>query len=138
MASHSLEPIQTIPLNTFVYSLHWSPHCKELLSTHGTSFTPIHSRHGPSSTNRNRNQQVKAALSPLANSITVHDYPSGKRLMSLSNAHTNAITHSCLGPGGDSLFTVSPAEEMIKMWEVWGKRPELPKERSAFDKHLIR
>ena len=138
IASDAPQPVQTIPLNTFVYSLHWSPHCKELLSTHGTSFMPIRSRHGSSSTNRNRNQQVKAALSPLVNSITVHDYPSGKRLMSLSNAHTNPITHSCLGPDGDCVFTASPGEETIKMWEVWGKCPELPKERSAFDKHLIR
>lgn len=84
------------------------------------------------------NQQAKATLSPLVNSITVHDYPSGRRLMSLSNAHSSAITHSCLGPDGETVFTVSPTEETIKMWEVWGKRPKLLKEGSAFDKHLIR
>lgn len=145
VTSHSPEPIQTIPLNTAVYSLQWSPHCKELLSTHGASFTPIQSRHSPNRYNvnagpssANTNQQVKAVLSPLANSITVHDYPSGKRLMSLSNAHSNAVSHSCLGPDGENVFTVSPAEETIKMWQVWGKRPKPLKERSAFDKHLIR
>ncbi|KAF5353378.1 hypothetical protein D9756_008049 [Leucocoprinus leucothites] len=144
--SHTPEPVQTIPLNTAVYSLQWSPHCKELLSTHGVSFTPIYSRHsqryntinGTSESSTNTSQHVKAVLSPLANSITVHDYPSGKRLMSLSNAHLSAVSHSCLGPDGENVFTVSPAEETIKMWQVWGKRPEPPRERSAFDKHLIR
>lgn len=144
ITSHSPEPVQTFPLNTTVYSLQWSPHCKELLSTHGASFAPILSRHPsnrhnsdsrPSSTT---NLQVKAVLSPLANSITVHDYPSGKRLMSLSNAHSGVVTHSCLGPDGESVFTVCPAEETIKMWQVWGKRPNPSRERSAFDRHLIR
>ncbi|KXN92530.1 Cell division cycle 20.3, cofactor of APC complex, partial [Leucoagaricus sp. SymC.cos] len=137
VGSHTSEPLQTIPLNTAVYSLQWSPHCKELLSTHGASFTPIHSRYTASSST-NDNQQVKAVLSPLTNSITVHDYPSGRRLMSLSNAHSNVVSHCCLGPNGQNVFTVSPAEETIKMWQVWRERPKPSKERSAFDKHLIR
>jgi cell division cycle protein 20 (cofactor of APC complex) len=136
VGSHSPEPIQTIPLNTSIYSLQWSPHCKELLSTHGASFSPIFSRQPlPGGDDI---PQVKAILSPLANSITVHEYPSGRRLMSLSNAHSSVVSHSCLGPDGENVFTVCPAEETIKMWQVWRKRPKPSKERSAFDKHLIR
>ena len=33
-------PTHIIPLNTSVTSLLWSPHCKELLSTHGMSWLP--------------------------------------------------------------------------------------------------
>ena len=33
-------PVHIIPLNTSVTSLVWSPHCKELLSTHGISWLP--------------------------------------------------------------------------------------------------
>ncbi|KAF9450532.1 WD40 repeat-like protein [Macrolepiota fuliginosa MF-IS2] len=145
ITSHSPEPVQTIPLNTAIYSLQWSPHCKELLSTHGASFTPIFSRPpfnrtnaSPGSTPTITSTQVKAVLTPLVNSITVHDYPTGKRLMSLSNAHSSIVSHSCLGPDGENVFTISPAEETIKMWQVWGKRPKPAKEKSAFDRHLIR
>ncbi|XP_006455751.1 hypothetical protein AGABI2DRAFT_227285 [Agaricus bisporus var. bisporus H97] len=147
ITSHSPEPVQTLPLNTTVYSLQWSPHCKELLSTHGASFHPILSRHSSTSINRNNtnpnpsavpNHRVKAVGSPLTNSITVHDYPSGKRLMSLSNAHSSVVSHTSLSPDGESVFTVCPAEETIKMWQVWGKRPKPLREMSAFDKHIIR
>ncbi|KAF8636093.1 hypothetical protein AX17_003798 [Amanita inopinata Kibby_2008] len=139
--SQSPTPLETIPLNTSVLSLHWSPHCKELLSTHGPSFTP------PSTVRRalvNANftrfpplREMKTVLSALTNAIVVHDYPSCVRLMSLT-AHTHSVTHSCLGPNGRDLFTVCPMEETIKMWQVWGERPEVDKRESAFDRWTIR
>lgn len=147
MASHAPEPVHTIPLNTAVLSLHWSPHCKELLSTHGSSFTPLHSsRHSTISSNDNNNniptntteQKLTYTKTPLTNSITVHEYPSCKRLMTLTNAHTSAVTHSCLSPNGEGIFTVCSREETIKMWQVWSERPPLPRKESAFDKYVIR
>ncbi|KDR78284.1 hypothetical protein GALMADRAFT_155247 [Galerina marginata CBS 339.88] len=136
MTNHSPEPIQTIPLNTSVLSLHWSPHCKELLSTHGSSFKPLLSpRDRTSSVTPNKLTFTKT---PLTNSITVHEYPSCKRLMTLTNAHSGQVTHSCLGPSGESIFTVSPREEAIKMWQVWSRRAPAPKRESAFDKYTIR
>ena len=128
MSSHSPSPTQTIPLNTSVLSLHWSPHCKELLSTHGSSFAP-----GAISAS-----QMTYLDTPMVNSITVHQYPSSKRLMTLTNAHSKPVTHSCLSPNGESLFTVCPREETIKMWQVWSKRPSPAKKESAFDKYTIR
>jgi cell division cycle protein 20 (cofactor of APC complex) len=58
--------------------------------------------------------------------------------MSLSNAHSSVVSHTSLSPDGESVFTVCPAEETIKMWQVWGKRPKPLREMSAFDKHVIR
>lgn len=132
ISSSTPTPVQTIPLNTSVTSLHWSPHCKELLSTHGSSFTPslqsgIHNQ-----------GRLKYTKSPLMNSLVVHQYPSCKRLITLTNAHSSSITHSCLGPTGEKLFTVCPNEEIIKLWKVWAAPKPLGKKESAFDRYSIR
>ncbi|KAF8624065.1 hypothetical protein AX15_006077 [Amanita polypyramis BW_CC] len=134
-------PLETITLNTSVLSLHWSPHCKEILSTHGPTFTP------PSTLQRALSsssfipfppvREMKTVPSVLTNAIVVHGYPSCMRLLSLT-AHTHPVTHSCLGPNGRDVFTVCPMEETIKMWQVWGERPEVDKRESAFDRWTIR
>ncbi|KIL59973.1 hypothetical protein M378DRAFT_110564 [Amanita muscaria Koide BX008] len=134
-------PLETITLNTSVFSLHWSLHCKELLSTHGPSFTPSATLRRTLS-NANFTpfpsiRDMKPVPSVLTNAIAVHDYPSCMRLLSLP-AHTHPVTHSCLGPNGRDLFTVCPMEETIKMWQVWGERPEVDKRDSVFDRCTIR
>ncbi|KAF8889122.1 WD40-repeat-containing domain protein [Infundibulicybe gibba] len=133
------EALQTLPLNTSVTSLHWSPHCKELLSTHGSSFKPVPApaRTRTSGHPRAERRVVKPVNSPLMNSIIVHEYPSGKRLLTLT-AHLAPVVHSCLSPDGQDLFTVCPKEETVKMWHVWSKRTETTKRESAFDKCTIR
>ena len=94
-------PTHIIPLNTSVTSLLWSPHCKELLSTHGMSWLP---RGGASEscpnllaasssesslvpgTGRRRNRERERPVSvktPLTNSLTVHAYPSLRRVVSV-------------------------------------------------------
>jgi hypothetical protein len=35
-------------------------------------------------------------------------------------AHFGPVTHSCLGPDGQGVFTVCPKEETIKMWKEGG------------------
>ncbi|KAF5375409.1 hypothetical protein D9615_007945 [Tricholomella constricta] len=130
-------PLETISLNTSVLSLHWSSHCKELLSTHGSSWKPppAPTRGSPAVSSR---APLKPVSSPLSNSITVHEYPSGKRLLTLTSAHFGPVTHSCLGPDGEDLFTVCPREETIKKWHVWSKRVDTGRKESAFDKWSIR
>jgi cell division cycle protein 20 (cofactor of APC complex) len=133
-SSHRI-PLETFDLKTSVYSLHWSPHCKELLSTHGSTFQTVPLSITPNSTPFR--QTPKVTTEPLTNSIAVHEYPSGKRLLSLT-AHLGPVTHSCLSPDGQSLFTVCPKEETIKMWQVWNKRSDPAKRESAFDRCTIR
>ncbi|PFH50206.1 hypothetical protein AMATHDRAFT_4207 [Amanita thiersii Skay4041] len=80
--SSSPTPLEVIPLNTSVLSLHWSPHCKELLSTHGPSFSPPSTLQralsGSSFTPFPPIRDMKPLPSPLTNAIVVHDYPSLK------------------------------------------------------------
>ena len=123
-------PLYTIPLNTSVTSLHWSPHCKELLSTHGSTWSTSSTAVAPTG-------PLKRVFSPLANSVTVHAYPSCKRLISVP-AHTGVVSHSCLSPDGTSLFTLSPWEESMKMWKVWGRKMEAERRESVFDQYTIR
>ncbi|KAH9894033.1 WD40 repeat-like protein [Cubamyces lactineus] len=139
----------TIALNTSVTSVLWSPHCKELLSTHGMSWQPragasescphLPADVGPNSRarrtrERERPQSVKTALT---NSLTVHAYPSLRRVVSVP-AHTGAVGHSCLSPDGTKVFTICPAEEAMKMWQVWGVAEAGEKKESVFDKCKIR
>lgn len=143
--SPSPEPVNTVSLNTTVFSLQWSPNCKELLSTHGRSFLPpcapgrrTVSFSGVKHTKPEAQPQLTYVQTALTNSITVHDYPSGNRLMTLPNAHGGAITQSCLGPSGENIFTLCPQDEAIKMWHVWGRRAPEPKQSSTFGKYAIR
>ncbi|KAH9943867.1 WD40 repeat-like protein [Amylocystis lapponica] len=136
--SSTSAPLHTISLNTSVTSLIWSPHCKELLSTHGTSWVPraasTSALSSSSSANQARPQPVK---SPLTNSLVVHAYPSLRRLVTVQ-AHSGAVGHSCLGPDGTLVFTICPAEEAMKMWKVWGLPRTVERRESVFDKCGIR
>jgi len=139
ISGRNSEPLHTIPLSTSVNSVHWSPHCKELLSTQGSSFTNI-----PPLRSSRRNNTSQAGLpfttvqTPLTNSIAVHEYPSCKRLLTLTQAHASAVTHSCVSPNGEYVFTVCPREEAIKMWQVWAEPLSVGKKESAFAKFTIR
>ncbi|PSR81822.1 hypothetical protein PHLCEN_2v6253 [Hermanssonia centrifuga] len=119
-------PRHTIPLHTAVTSIHWSPHCKEIATTHGTSWNP----------NAPTTGRMVSCPSQLSNSLTVHTYPSFRRVVSVQ-AHAGAVGHSCLSPDGTDIFTICPAEEAMKMWHVWSTAKEKKRE-SAFDKFSIR
>ncbi|KAF8440023.1 WD40 repeat-like protein [Boletus edulis BED1] len=108
----TVSPPLVIGTYTNVTSLHWSSHCKELLSTHGSSWTKSQTLYDypPSA--------KETPTTPFTNSMTVHSYPSCERVVSVVG-HSAAIAHSCIGPDGCSIFTVSPAEETIKMFRVW-------------------
>jgi len=132
------EPLHTISLNTSVTSLIWSPHCKELLSTHGSSW-------------QYRSASLPALLSSdpvlprgavpvktmYTNSVTVHAYPSLERVASVT-AHSSPVGHSCLSPDGTKIFTICPAEETMKMWQIWSTPKRAERRESIFDKYGIR
>ncbi|KAH9920834.1 WD40 repeat-like protein [Epithele typhae] len=159
-------PVHMLALNTSVTSLVWSPHCKELLSTHGISWLPRGGAHdscpdlpssifsgpgssaGSSSTGAGSNargrggggggrQRPISARTSYTNALAVHAYPSLKRVLSVG-AHTGPIGHACLSPDGTSVFTICPSEEAMKMWAVWGTRERAEQRESVFDKCLIR
>ena len=147
-------PAHILPLNTSVTSLIWSPHCKELLSTHGISWLP---RGGASDSCPNlpaaasastaslpsasgsarRRERPISARTPLTNGLAVHAYPSLRRVVSVP-AHQGPIGHSCLSPDGTGVFTICPYEEAMKMWRVWGPAEKAERRESVFDKCTIR
>ncbi|KIK43654.1 hypothetical protein CY34DRAFT_689732 [Suillus luteus UH-Slu-Lm8-n1] len=102
-------PMHSIPLQTSITSLHWSPHCKELLSTHGSSWAVPQSNVHP---------VAHESAVGVENSLAVHSYPSCQRIVNIK-AHSAPVGHSCMAPDGCSVFTVSPMEETIKMFRVW-------------------
>ncbi|KIJ64387.1 hypothetical protein HYDPIDRAFT_112395 [Hydnomerulius pinastri MD-312] len=114
-------PPLVIKTFTNITSLHWSPHCKELLSTHGSSWTMSQTFHTYPPSGR------EAPTTPFTNSMTVHSYPSCEKIVSVIG-HSAPIGHSCIGPDGCSIFTVSPMEETIKMFKVWSAPDEQGKE----------
>ena len=124
------EPVHVLELSTSVTSIHWSPHCKEILSTHGHAWDPD----TPYAGSEARPLQAK---SPLTHSITVHAYPSYRRLVTVT-AHIGPVGHSCLSPDGTMVFTICPAEEAMKMWKVWNPQPTPPKKEDMYDKYRIR
>ncbi|KAF9238650.1 WD40-repeat-containing domain protein [Melanogaster broomeanus] len=97
---------------TNVTSLHWSPHCKELLSTHGSSWTTVAKFQFLPPVDGRVDYQLR-----FTNSMTVHAYPSCEKIVSVVG-HSAPIAHSCIGPDGCSIFTVSPTEETIKMFKM--------------------
>ncbi|KAI9463935.1 WD40 repeat-like protein [Russula earlei] len=120
-------PVETIQTHSSVYSLQWSPHSRELLSTHGFAWHT-----------RDRLPDVpETAASPYTNSISVHAFPTCRRLVSVT-AHTGTVSQSCLGPDGTMVFTICYREEAMKMWKVWGQREEAERRESSFDKFSIR
>ncbi|EIM80192.1 WD40 repeat-like protein [Stereum hirsutum FP-91666 SS1] len=142
-------PLSTITVNSSIYSLHWSPHCKELLSVHGLSWLASPFSSSPSNDLNNThiasaslaNTPIQPAPSALTNSITVHSWPNCKRLVSVT-AHSGTVGQSCLSPDGTMVFTLCYREEAMKMWKVWGERgkggPGEEGTRRAFEKFSIR
>ncbi|KAJ8474133.1 hypothetical protein ONZ45_g16053 [Pleurotus djamor] len=106
-------PVSTLSLNTSILSLHWSPHCRELLSTQGSSFEPpkslIAPRGGiepsPSEVREAWRSEMIVRKSACTNSILVHAYPGWKRLLTIPCAHPGVVAHSCLSPDGTKIFT---------------------------------
>ncbi|KAI0691801.1 WD40 repeat-like protein [Cytidiella melzeri] len=124
------QPRHVLPLHASITSLHWSPHCKEILSTHGHAWDS----NVPLDPSNLRPVQLK---SPLTHSITVHSYPSYRRTVSVT-AHIGPVGHSCLSPDGTMVFTICPVEEAMKMWKVWSLPPKPPKKEDMYDKFTIR
>ncbi|KAJ7184117.1 WD40-repeat-containing domain protein [Mycena filopes] len=73
-----------------ITSLHFSPHRKELLSTHGYP----------------------------TNAIGIWSYPGLERVAEIRDAHDSRVLFSAISPGGDMVVT-GAGDESLKFWRIW-------------------
>ncbi|KAI0036993.1 WD40 repeat-like protein [Vararia minispora EC-137] len=84
-----------------ISSVQWSPHRKEILSTHGIP----------------------------TNSIMVHSYPSFDCVAEIRDAHDARVLFSCVSPAGDVVCT-GAGDENLKFWRIW-EVPEVKKKKGV-------
>ncbi|KDQ54030.1 hypothetical protein JAAARDRAFT_38625 [Jaapia argillacea MUCL 33604] len=82
--------LHSLATSSQVTNIHWSPHRKEFLSTHGYP----------------------------NNSIMIHAYPSMERVAEIRDAHDTRVLFCARSPGGDLVVT-GAGDENLKFWRVW-------------------
>jgi cell division cycle 20, cofactor of APC complex len=111
-----------------ITSIHWSPTCKELLTTH---------RPGRSSPDSDPSTQPQPQTNRAAMSIAVHSYPSLRQVVS-THVSSAGIGGSVLSSGGTKVVMVAPGEGKLHVWDVWGKKKEVKRQPSFMDRDTIR
>ncbi|KAL0579912.1 WD repeat-containing protein slp1 [Marasmius crinis-equi] len=95
--------LHTLKTPSQITSLIWSPHKKEILSTHGYP----------------------------TNSIMVHAYPSMDRVAEIRDAHDSRVLFSCVGPAGDVVCT-GAGDENLKFWRIWDANEVTKKKKDVY------
>ncbi|KIJ35287.1 hypothetical protein M422DRAFT_782576 [Sphaerobolus stellatus SS14] len=121
-----------------ITSLQFSPHTKELLSTHGRYIphSPSKSRQSRSTRRNSRSRDLLIEPIPTKHALVVHSYPSLKRVYMVPDAHGDAIVESVLSPDGTSIMTIGE-DETLRIWAIWGKREE-ERQRSSLESFTLR
>ncbi|KAI0673175.1 WD40 repeat-like protein [Trametes maxima] len=131
-----------VELDAQVTSLHFSPHIRELLSTHGpgkvappptTPVTPITPIDDPFAS---APLFVDPFTSRISNSAVVHQFPTMRHVTTVPIAKKN-IAGSVLSPNGHRIVFAVPEESQLKVWEVWGKF-KAPRPPSLYETCAIR
>jgi cell division cycle protein 20 (cofactor of APC complex) len=127
-----------LELGAPVTSLHFSAHCKELLSTHGMKSTTPTAANGegpespPTSLLAGMNSLSWPARAGVVNGIAVHAYPSLRHVTTLSAAG-KPIGNSVLNSNGTKLILAILDDNKIQVCDVWTKRKELKRQPSFFN-----
>lgn len=130
-STHHATP-NRLALDAAVTSLHFSPICKELLSTHGPGRPPT-----PATTPLADDREPPvfdydtrpSRPSRFANSVAVHAFPSLRHVTTVPGA-SSTIAGSLLSPNGQKVLLAIPGEGKLKVWDVWGK-PVIRRQHSA-------
>jgi cell division cycle protein 20 (cofactor of APC complex) len=99
--------LHSLKMPAQVTSIHWSPHKKEFLTTHGYP----------------------------TNAIMVHAYPSLDRVAEIRDAHDSRVLFSCVSPAGDMVCT-GAGDENLKFWRIWEIPPAKKKKESQEGRSL--
>lgn len=143
-ASNVLSPGR-LALGSAVTSLHFSPRCKELLSTHGRPPAPPSSSPSSSESTGGNSAASSIALPGLSgnvsNSVIVHNCPSLRHVTTLSASDLQPgfpVTGSVLNSTATKIVLAVPGESKLKIWDAWGKNKELRRQSSFMDSSTIR
>ncbi|XP_006455752.1 hypothetical protein AGABI2DRAFT_76730 [Agaricus bisporus var. bisporus H97] len=110
-----------LDLGASITSLHFSPHTKEFVSTHGASVTDAPASEG-----------LSRPRFSMANSVTVHAFPSLRHVNTVSVM--NKPYRDCvLNAQGTKLILEIPEENKLGICDVWSKRKELKRHSSFLD-----
>lgn len=147
--NHLQKPLapNAVKLEAQITSFQWSTSCRELLSTHAEGLPPASP---PPSTplafeddfdwDVSFGSSASTPVFPtiptpqpvhtgLANSISVHNFPHLNK-MTTQVVGTGAVNGSAVSPNGQRVVLAIPGEKALKVWDVWGKRKTLTRQKS--------
>ena len=110
-----------------ITGLHFSPQCKEILTTHGASI----------SESTSNNDSFTCPRTTVANSLAVYSYPSFRHVMTLPISD-NPIGDSVLNAHGTKIIFAMPNDGKLNVCDAWTKRKEIKKQPSFMGNAIIR
>jgi len=113
-----------LDLGASITGLHFSPHCKEFVTTHGAPVTNLPSSDG-----------FPRPKFSLANSVTVHSFPSLRHVNTVPVLN-KAIRNCVLNAQGTKMILEIPDENKLGICDIWSKRKELRRHSSFLDSAL--
>ncbi|TFK71204.1 WD40 repeat-like protein [Pluteus cervinus] len=151
-----------LELGASVTGIHFSPHCKEFLTTHGSfPILPTSPRTTHYSHNHNHNHTLSGMLTPTTstssssqqsqsqsttlvwpqtptrNCIQVHSYPSLRHVTTLS-VSDKPIEGGVMNPLGTKMVVAVPGDGKLHLCDVWQKRKEVKRQPSFLSSSTIR
>ncbi|KAJ3756639.1 WD40 repeat-like protein [Lentinula raphanica] len=133
--SNALNPGK-LELGSRITGLHFSPHCKEMITVHGakprspgvpdrndsdseTASTPSLSTLSAISLSINSHMRSRGAFDT-SNSIVAHSFPTLRHIHTLQ-AGSNVIMGSVMNANFTKAILAVPDESKLKVYDVWGK-----------------
>ena len=105
-----------------VTGLLWSPHYREIISSHGYATATV--------------ADTTADAEELGNHLTLWKYPTMTRIADMPHAHNARILHMATAPEGDTIATLA-ADENLKFWKTWSRDGgKIKKGKSDADYHM--
>ncbi|KAJ4480888.1 WD40 repeat-like protein [Lentinula aciculospora] len=123
--SNALNPGK-LELGSRINGLHFSPHCKEMITVHGAnprspSALDIDSDSETGSTlSMGISTQIRSRPYDTSNSIVAHSFPTLRHILTLSAAN-KVIGGSVMNANFTKAIVAVPEENKLKVYDVWGK-----------------
>ncbi|KAK1227961.1 hypothetical protein PQX77_009008 [Marasmius sp. AFHP31] len=123
---NTLGPTHRIHTGSRVSGLHFSPHCKEIISVHGDQAATLPWEENP---------LVQRFPTTTANSVVAHTFPNGRHAKTLAVSE-KPVLGSVLVANGMKVVAAVPEEGKLKVCDVWAKPPPLKRQPSLVEKAM--